>query len=629
MKKTVNEAIKRSSCYDDFEKYIENNKLHICEVYPEEQAEDANDDPIIICKKSDYDDYTRKRNKVLFNTKRVNLEKKWEPQYSYREMQKLFGSRELDKRYDEKFISASVFIPSEKASVIVSERQVAMVTDILDLYIQYNEGGKAQFNAVKPKKDGNLYPVFYDDEARTGAVGGLRLAPAQISRSIYSNTVDILLGKKNGNPGHSPCTDIRQLCPACSLFGTVLTNSGNQTTSQNIAKCSRLRFSDAVGNGVSLFPAKMDGNTRTEDVPTLRELSSPKLTSMEFYSVRNSLTGYTDQPKWGYDSSGVTLRGRKMYFHNPKAELKPDDDPRKAVFCTKDKENKRNASMQLATKGRFDFSVYFDGITASELKTLVWALTLGETDGEGTHYHKLGHGRPLGLGSVKLTVNEIEERTCDGTSYGITSEKVERGYFDGFTLPIAGTDTFTALMTMTDFNYAAGLDEESSVAYPIGTVGGNPKTDNNTLQWFGLSHGALNSRGGVFKHVLHPLVVNHEEVPAGELLLPHLYPPGGQPHAADRSGGNRGNNGNTRGNAPKQLALNEEVDAKITHYKTFDNGKPMFIYFKVYGKSSRIHIKYFSKEVKNNPDGAIGKMIKVRYRGKDEKEYEKYVLVSE
>ena len=164
MKKTVNEAIKRSSCYDDFEKYIENNKLHICEVYPEEQAEDANDDPIIICKKSDYDDYTRKRNKVLFNTKRVNLEKKWEPQYSYREMQKLFGSRELDKRYDEKFISASVFIPSEKAPVIVSERQVAMVTDILDLYIQYNEGGKAQFNAVKPKKDGNLYSMMMKPE---------------------------------------------------------------------------------------------------------------------------------------------------------------------------------------------------------------------------------------------------------------------------------------------------------------------------------------------------------------------------------------------------------------------------------------------------------------------------------
>lgn len=599
MKKTVNEAIEKCSTYQEFDEYLEKNGIYSLQPDDEDYFEGVCDDPVIVCWKKDYDKYGG--DKTTFNTKRINIEKKWGPQYSYSKVVSHLG-KPLGREYRENFFSVSLFLKKPDQFMILSEEKVSQLIDILDLYKLYNEAGAGQFNAVKPKKDGEMVPVFYDGKAANNVI----LAPSQITRKIYKNTVDKLLGRTKENPGHSPCKETGNLCPACRLFGTVMQSGGG-------AVSSKLRFSDATGDNVTLYPAKMD---KEQDVPTLKELSSPKLTSIEFYSISGQNTGFTEQSKWNYDSREVSLRGRKVYLHNPKAELKSEDDPKHAVFCTSGR-TKRNASMQLATDGTFAFSVYFNGITESELKTLVWALTLGDAQGDSSLHHKLGHGRPLGLGSVKLQVSEIVRRTTDGNSYCAKPETVSADYFNGFTLPIDGTDTLTALRAAFDFNYAGNHD----VAYPIGTAGGKPENDNNSMQWFSLNHGKV-GRNGNFKYVLHPIVVGGKAVAADKLQLPHLYkngePTGNQPYT--RTGGSHSNQGNSRGNPTQPLRVGEEVDAVVTGSHSSKSGK-LYIDFNASGNKGNLPAYLLPKDI------PIGTTIRVRYKGKNGNGFDTYELV--
>lgn len=430
--------------------------------------------------RKDYD-----RNGEIYVVREWNLfpsvEKKWKP-----------------KGYTNK----KVFLCSEDF-LEVTEEEVDTLKEILRFYREYrgNDHSK-QFEKVTPKKDGEFYPVYFNDSGDK-----VILAPAQISRKIFDHTVEDLLEKT----GHAPCKQTNNLCPACRLFGSVMKDG---------AVSSRLRFSDAAGCGITPYPAGME---KEEDVPMLKELSSPKLTSIEFYSLPENNTRFKDRFKWSYDDKGIILRGRKVYLHNPKAELADGADPREAVFCVKNRTEditNRNSSMQLVTKGRFDFSVYFDGITENELKTLVWALTLGDADGTTSRFHKLGHGRPLGLGSVKLTVREIAKRITDGTAYRIETQEVKAGYFDGFRLPVEGTDTLTALLAVSDFNYA----EIRNVDYPVGenVNSRNERTRKNTMQWFVLNHGGLGKKSDTFKYVLRPLVKDGIVTQAKDLALPFL-----------------------------------------------------------------------------------------------------------
>ena len=563
--------------------------------------------------------------KKLVKEKAEFVERKW---LVFPSPEKNNNIKEIDTTLFKKIGRESITVSGNQLQQL--DDQVKTLNEILNLYEQYDKNHKyeALFEAVRPpmdddKKNNNkYYPVFYDLSDNGKFV--TRLAPAQISRAIFDHTVEDLLEKT----GHAPCKKTSNLCPACRLLGSVM---------QDGAVSSRLRFSDAAGEDITLSPAIMD---KEEDVTTLKELSSPKLTSIEFYSLLENDTQFSKHSKWDYDDDdkGVFLRGRKIYLHNPKAELKEGENPKYAVYSIEDMNDKelnakkgikdvrkelttnRNSSMQLATKGRFGFSVYFNGITENELKTLVWALTLGDADGTTSRLHKLGHGRPLGLGSVKLTVDSIAKRTTDGTAYHVETEEVEADYFNGFHLPVEGTDTLTALLTVSDFNYTG----EYNVAYPIGTAGVSQKNDHNSMQWFSINHGRI-GKNRIFKHVLHPIVLGGRAVTADKLLLPHLYkegvnPSGGQTYSTGSFGGNRGNSGNTRGNTSKQLALNDEVEAKITGSHSSKSGK-LYIDFNASGHKGNLPAHLLPKDI------PIGTVIKVRYKGKNGNGFDTYELV--
>ena len=151
------------------------------------------------------------------------------------------------------------------------------------------------------------------------------------------------------------------------------------------AYAGRVTVSDAVSNKEVSFYA--NGKEITPKI-----LSSPKPTSFQKYLEQN-----TDNPRrmQHYDSTDATLRGHKLYWHqggDPDfVEPKPDDKP-----------NVHTKMKPIARGNRFQFRIHFNALSATELGALLWVLTPpGEQN--KTYAHKIGMGKALGLGSVKLT----------------------------------------------------------------------------------------------------------------------------------------------------------------------------------------------------------------------------------
>lgn len=98
--------------------------------------------------------------------------------------------------------------------------------------------------------------------------------------------------------------------------------------------------------------------------------------------------------------------GRKFYWHQkinkaPGIKL-TEADNRKEEFSD------RNVAIRPLKKGiKFSFKVYFNDITEDELKKLMWVLEIG---GSKDHAHKIGMGKPIGLGSVQISVKGAKIR---------------------------------------------------------------------------------------------------------------------------------------------------------------------------------------------------------------------------
>lgn len=425
IKKLVDKALRTASDYDNFWDILENNKNSKDQItyYPLDGENGSEAFGFILKEKFKKDDELNNR----LNS--VNAAKKWGRQYSVDSLMDYFDMSESEKKkYDdenfkESIINFSIFVPKDE--VETDEKQldeaIEKFNTILDFSEKYAEGDKKTLDRIKkirPSKDKDT-PVFYRIED-----GRPVLTPSHFSREVYDNTVESILGSRK------KCDSKDELCPACSVFGMI-------GKPQN-AVASRVRFTDAEA---------LDGYEIDKDFTTLKVLASPKTTGWEFYADKK------------YNESDVTLKGRKMYFHNPAALTD------KSVYSY-DKKEKFNSSVQLMTKGDFSFRVYFDHIDEKELRYLILALTLGENSADSKLMHKLGHGKPLGLGSVKITVNNVVARNMK--NYAISSkpeylDEIKNGNplrEDGL---LAGRQTLDDLLKICNFDFCKGFD----VSYPV------------------------------------------------------------------------------------------------------------------------------------------------------------------
>ena len=337
--------------------------------------------------------------------------------------------------FKKRSMTTSYYAITSKNGILCNRDQLKKLQFILDTHLE-NVADKDFVCSIKITKKsielGEPTVIFYKYNKGTEKMEYLSVA--QVSRRVFDQTVPKMLGE------HNKCSGKTGYCPACSLFGTIGDNSPIH---------SKLRFGDAVACSDSII-----GELRI-----IPELSSPKITSLEFYS------DCADRRKtWTYDDEGVELRGRKFYFHS---------NPRTASEL-----NKRNMATRPAVAGSiFEFNVFFDRISRNQLKQLLWVLTIGDNRKNSSLMHKIGAGKPVGYGSVKITVENIVLRKFDG-NYQVTKDT-----FDSYDVNenlFKEKEAIAQIKLISNYDYVSGRN----ISYPIADDGKNRSNSKAPHQWF-------------------------------------------------------------------------------------------------------------------------------------------------
>lgn len=466
-----------------------------------------------------------------------------------------------------------------------SDEEIDSFAELLDIFKAYAKTNNRHLfsellNKLKNEED---IAVFYRFDSNDELD---YLSPAQVSRYIFSNTVSSLLGEHAvglcGKPVKNEKGDeIKKYCPACSLFGTL--GAGNPLA-------SRLRFFDATAENVIL----------SKDFKNLPELSSPKITSVEFYSKTGS--EYTDTNSWDYDSAAVELNGRKFYFHSdPKAETVLGE---------------RSIASKTALAGSvFSFKIAFDRIDRKQLRQLLWVLTIGDNNEDSVFCHKLGVGKPVGYGSVKLIVDGVATRSFKDGFYMV--EHMDYESFD------VSEDLFDEKKALWEFKQIANRKylEGKNVTYPIADDGTGSKNARAAHQWFSSNRTQGNrQRAAQFRYVLHPISEN-----AGDLELPAMIAGGGSEGAyGENSGGARQGHASP-GSAVTGLEIGKTYDAILLREVTDKHGITFYVIsINDVSRAGRFDFRVNKRNVRGK---RIGDTIKVKYNGANDSGAPKFWVV--
>ena len=167
--------------------------------------------------------------------------------------------------------------------------------------------------------------------------------------------------------GFASCDNVTSLCIACRLFGMM------QRQRQADVFLGKVNIGDAVA---------FDHNPDYHNSLYTAVLDAPKPRHRAFY----------------LDEHGRFIAGRKFYFHNERLLTE------KRLIPIPDKGTYRNQYIQpLAIGTDFSARIDFTNLEADEFAALLFAIQL-QTDMR----HKIGYGKPIGLGSVQLNVTNLQ-----------------------------------------------------------------------------------------------------------------------------------------------------------------------------------------------------------------------------
>ena len=269
---------------------------------------------------------------------------------------------------------------------------------------------------------------------------------AQIYRKSFTYSLQEKLEKWSRE--FSPCNNRNRLCPACRMFGMVAEGENKGGVAGNIS------FSMAE-------PLDSSWDLRSNQL--LKILSLPKPTFHPFYLLDGD-----------YFNLQSKLRGRKFYWHQPFDEL----NGLKRYTTTREELKGKNQNLGLTSSvellllpAEFIFTVDFDNLDEYELGLLLWSLEL-----EDGMAHKLGMGKPLGLGSVginiqKLEIIDREKRYKEIFSSGISDKTSEKHtYIDAFKkgLEKENGNKFDEIPNISDLKKIMNLQNppQGNVRYP-------------------------------------------------------------------------------------------------------------------------------------------------------------------
>jgi len=182
---------------------------------------------------------------------------------------------------------------------------------------------------------------------------------------------------------------------ADSIFGWVPEAGGTRKDS-----CAgRVFFSDAA-----LITQSEEIWYKPEPI-TPHVLSGPKATTFQHYLVQDKALGHNPDDKstlahYGTPRTETQIRGRKRYWHKGR---QPDIE---ANAKEREHESQLTRIMPLKAGVRFAYRIHFENLRDAELGALLWALQPRGNPGE-TYAHKIGMGKPLGMGAVKVEKVEV------------------------------------------------------------------------------------------------------------------------------------------------------------------------------------------------------------------------------
>jgi CRISPR/Cas system CSM-associated protein Csm3 (group 7 of RAMP superfamily) len=272
-------------------------------------------------------------------------------------------------------------------------------------------------------------PVFYlcDNNlsnAENNPSGLIFFGRAQMFRLPYDRS-----------PAEMTDNDDNKLDMAEAIFGTVKRKEAGEIK----AVKGRLFFSDLqlAEKSTQSEPVEMEAF-----VPSI--LLSPRPTTFQHYLIQTNRAG-KDQLRTYLNNNPTDLRGHKLYWHrwdenDGVKRVKDDKSDRLLRNLTDRSTDKIHTIIKPVRKNAiFTGKIKFTNLKKMELGALLSALELPQGCA-----HKLGMARPLGLGSIKITVKTIKkldivQRYQDWSTDGLTNldGNEYKAAFAGFILKFA------------------------------------------------------------------------------------------------------------------------------------------------------------------------------------------------
>jgi CRISPR-associated protein (TIGR03986 family) len=290
-------------------------------------------------------------------------------------------------------------------------------------------------------KDGTL--CYARIKATNGQYDVLGLYPVMIARELFVESPKTLLSKTL-----KPAVSRSRLSPAERVFGWISQSGHDEDKESPQAYRGNLR----IGPVQSVQSAGQSPVLAfSGDGVPLTILGQPKPQQVRFYVAENKqgepLSRAAEKKDCYVQEQG--LRGRKVYPHH--AGLSPDywndrsGEPGNVADTTESRcspeyvrpnhvrdDQNRSIKGWIAPKTEFTFYIHITNLREVELGALLWLLELNrvEQPQQGRLYHhRLGGGKPLGFGSVRLSAESLELRDGDGWAdwYRSLGGKVLRG----------------------------------------------------------------------------------------------------------------------------------------------------------------------------------------------------------
>ena len=346
---------------------------------------------------------------------------------------------------------------------------------------------KQRAERIKNGKDINSSTFYYDKNLEKGDPLLFQQKDGKIAEHLAFSEIPRLRYKfspldlvpEEFRPGDS----LKNLSFSERLFGTTgdTTKKDEEKKDELVALSGRVFFEDAK----NYKPEMIDNGNPV----TLKAFGEPHPTLTTFY-LDNIEKNYNE-------NKGVSIRGRKFYWHHKEKIGKPFSEYRKSVEMPKDKNGQNkfayNSSLELMDiNNEFEFNVNFENLTDEELGVLIYAIEL-----EDGLLHKIGKGKAFGLGSCKIEIKKfllenknkykdflIEPFEKESKKEDYINKAKEKRYFDENRKNIKELKAILSKINDLDFS-------ESPFPEDI-----NKKGETNSLNWF------VNNKKGDRKIVL-------------------------------------------------------------------------------------------------------------------------------